>query len=272
MQCSRCQQDLPSTAKFCPTCGTTTAAAPIPPRDAPDAAPTNPPEGHGAVAIGTRPKRSAAPFVMTGLVLAALVLGGIAVVGTRASDDDTATGGRAGSSSPATAATTTPASIPATTPTTAATTTPLTAVDSTTTNTPTTLPTDPSEVALAALGETIAADRPFVDSHLGRWVPQISAKRNGIRWEGVDYDLPLILDLHRELDARHGALLVSGAEYNFEIDDNPMAGWFVTIVDESHDAPDGALDWCRRNDIDRDNCAAKLISNDQDAGQTLVLQ
>ena len=127
-------------------------------------------------------------------------------------------------------------------------------------------------MAAAALVQTVDAGRPTVDTHLGRWVPQLSAKRDGTRWEGVDYELPQILALHDELDARYGALLVSGADYQFRIDDSPMVGWFITIVDRSHTTPDGALDWCRANAIDRDNCAAKLITYDQDTDGTLVLQ
>ena len=102
--------------------------------------------------------------------------------------------------------------------------------------------------------------------------PRSARRRDGTLWEGVDYGFPEILGLHRELDERYGALLVSGADYNFTIDDNPMVGWFISIVDQSHPSPDGALEWCRLNDIDRDNCAAKLITNDPDPGRTLVLQ
>ena len=259
MQCSRCRRELPSTAKFCPTCGATTVAAPLPPSDG---QPTR--TAPDDVGVGATSRRSIAPFVMTAVVLAALVVGGIAVIGTRDSHDEPADGGTAGGSAP----TTSPAT--SSEATTANSTAASTATS--TTSTTMTLPADPNAVALTALAETIDTDRPSVDAHLGRWVPQISAKRDGIRWEGTDYGFPEILGLHRDLDARYGALLVSGAEYNFRIDDDPMAGWFITIVDESHPDPDGALAWCRLNDIDRDNCAAKLITNEPDPGQTLVLQ
>lgn len=267
MQCSRCQHELPRAAQFCPTCGTTTPAAPMPPFDPHAPAPTEPPDGYGTVDVGDRRRRSVAPFLMTAVVLAALVAGGIAVIGTRETDDGPAGGGSAGRSTP-----TSTASTVTTTTTTEDSTTTTTTEDSTTTTTTTTLLPDPSTVALTGLAETIEADRPMVDTHLGRWVPQISAKRDGTRWEGVDYGFPEILGLHRELDERYGALLVSGAEYNFTIDDNPMAGWFITIVDQSHPSPEGALEWCRLNNIDRDNCAAKLVTNDPDPGRTLVLQ
>lgn len=269
MQCSRCRHEVPPTAQFCPSCGTTTAAAPMPPSDPHGPAPIEAPEGYAAVEIGDRGRRAVAPFVMTALVLAALVAGGIAVISTRGSDDPPTGGGSAGGSAPATAEATTTAADATTSSTQTSTTV---ATPTTTTTTTTTVAPDPNAVALTGLGETIEADRPSVDAHLGRWVPQISAKREGIQWEGVDFGFPEILRLHRELDERYGVLLVSGAEYNFKIDDNAMAGWFITIVDQSHPSPDGALDWCRLNGIDRDNCAAKLITNDQDPGRTLVLQ
>ncbi len=134
------------------------------------------------------------------------------------------------------------------------------------------MPPDPVAVAAATLAQGVDADRPAVDIHLDRWVPQLSAKRDGTIWEGVDFGLPEIMALHEDLDARYGALLVSGAEYNFQIDGDPMVGWFITIADQSHPTPDGALDWCRANGIDRNNCAAKLITNDRDTTGTLVLQ
>ena len=271
MQCSRCGHDLASSAKFCTSCGTTAAAAPTPPSDTTAVAP----DAHAYVEIGQAGRRSVVPFVMTAVVFAALVAGGIAVIGTR-DNDDGAAGGRAGGSVPVSTppTATTPASTDVTTTPTTTTPTSTTETSTTTTSTTTTstLPPDPDALALTGLAETIDADRLRVDTHLGRWVPQLSAKRDGTRWEGVDYDLAEILSLHRELDARYGTLLVSGADYNFQIDDSPMVGWFITIVDQSHPIAEGALDWCRLNAIDRENCAAKLITNDQDAGGTLVLQ
>ena len=51
-----------------------------------------------------------------------------------------------------------------------------------------------------------------------------------------------------------------------------MVRGFITIVDESHPTPDGALEWCRINSIDRNNCAAKLITQDQLVDTTLILR
>lgn len=260
MRCAQCHSELPEGAQFCPACGTSSAAVPpIPPVGGSEANPR--PSGPGTVEIGAAQRRSIAPFVLTAIVLAALGGGGIVVITSRDTGSGTASGGRAGGSSP----TDTPTGSPPLVSTT-------TAITTTSTSTSTTLAPDPNAAALADLAATIDADRPTVDSHLGRWVPQLSAKREGVRWEGIDYGLAQILDLHRELDDRYSALLVNGAEYNFRIDDSPMTGWFITIADQSYATSDGALDWCRQNQIDRDNCAAKLITSDQTADGTLVLQ
>lgn len=269
MQCRNCRSELASTTRFCPTCGAATAAAPAPTEPVeitpPAATPTT-------VASGRAPSRSLVPIAMTVAVIAALVVGGFVVVSS-GGDDDARSGGTAGGTAPSDPTTETTNPSDTSTSTTPSTTT----IDAaTTTLAPTTtaetLPLDPNAAALDALATTIDTDRPAVDGHLDRWVPQISAKRDGLRWEGVDYGLPEILQLHRELDDRYGALLVSGGEYVFRIDDTPMVGWFITIVDESHPTPDGALEWCRINSIDRNNCAAKLITRDQLVDATLVLQ
>lgn len=265
MRCTRCHRELPDGAQFCPACGT--ASPPAPPIPPVVGSETNPaPTDAGTVDIGTRRRRSIAPFVMTAIVLAVLVGGGIAVITSRDTGDETASGGRAGGSSPASTSTVSPPTVSTTTTITT------TSTSTTSTSTTTTPAPDPNARALADLAATTDADRPTVDSHLGRWIPQLSAKREGLRWEGIDYGFAQILGLHRELDGRYGALLVSGAEYNFRIDDNPMTGWFITLADQSYATSDGALDWCRQHQIDRDNCAAKLITNDQNADGTLVLQ
>lgn len=209
------------------------------------------------------------PALLIVVVLAALVVGGFILAGTGDDGPEISAGGSAGGTTPAPvdAGTT----VAPTTSTTGTTTTTSTTSTTSTTTTPTTTP-DPNAVALSSLVATIDADRPIVDTHLGRWVPQISAKREGLLWEGVTYDLAEIDTLHQSFDTQYGALLISGAEYNFRLDGAPMVGWYVSVVDQSYPTPEGALSWCRTAGIDRENCAAKLITNDPDAGETLVLQ
>lgn len=280
VRCHNCNQNRPDDAAFCPSCGVATAASHAAPATSVANGPApaaTPPSGPAVVSASQR-ARSFAPVVMFAIVALALVLGGAAFLVGRDSSSETSgapgTGATANSTSSADSATiasTTVAStvISSTIPSTISSTIPST-IPSTIAST--TIAQDPVETAAAQLVLTIDEDRAAVDSVLGSWVPQISAKRDGLEWEGVTYDLPLIAALHRELDDRYGALLVSGADYNFQIDNAPMSNWFITIADASFPNPDGALDWCRDNSIDRENCAAKLITNDQAANPTLVLQ
>lgn len=273
MQCRNCRSELAATARFCPTCGVTTAAAPAPTEPVATAA-------DSTVASGRSGTRSFLPVVMTVAVVVALVVGGFVVVSS-GGDDDPRSGGSAGGTTPSQTPVDTPTPTAPSTSSASTTSSPASPTTDTTTTTTSTIaptttaepvPLDPNAAALDALATIIDSDRPTVDGHLDRWVPQISAKRDGLRWEGVDYGLPEILELHRRLDDRYGALLVSGSDYVFRIDDAPMNGWFITIVDESYPTPDGALEWCRINSIDRNNCAAKLITEDQLVDATLVLQ
>jgi hypothetical protein len=279
MRCPQCGQEVPATARFCSGCGT---AAPAPVAEHASVAPPSTgevgPASTGDVGPGS-PRRSIAPFLVTAVVLIALVIGGFAIVrsGEDSTDTDATSAGGTDSAAGAPAPSTTDASA-ASAELGASTTIAITSTIGTTAP-PSSPPTtqaessdDPNAVALTSLAATIAADRPAVDAHLGRWVPQVSAKRNGLTWEGVDYGFAEIEALHADLDQRYGALLVDGSEYNFRLDGAPMVGWFVSFVDVSYPTPEGALDWCRANGIDRNNCAAKLITNDPDAGVTLVLQ
>jgi len=167
---------------------------------------------------------------------------------------------------PTSTTTTTPAT---TTPTTTTTTVPPT---TTTTVAPTTtLPPDPEVVAGTTLTALLAEDAPTMPTLEEKWVPQLSAKRLGLEWEGVTYDYQAILAEHRALREQYGAILVDGATYSFRANDAPMAGWFITLVPEAYGSPDGALGWCTAMRIGRDDCFAKLITNRPNPGQTIQL-
>ncbi len=138
--------------------------------------------------------------------------------------------------------------------------------------TPTTEAPIDDDQALALMGAIVDDDRATVESYLEQWVPQLSAKTFGTEWEGVTYDHVAIRELHLALDAQYGALLIDGSEFVFRVDGERMDGWFVTIADVAFADPQGALDWCSDAGIDRENCAAKLITDRQDETSTLRLQ
>ncbi len=195
--------------------------------------------------------------------------------------DDTA----APTSVEATTAETTESTVPPTTvapttvaPTTVApttlppTTVPPTTLPPTTVPPPTTVVVDPNAQALNELNGLIASDAPGVSDVAERWVPQLSAKRLGIEWQGVTYGYPEILGEHLALRAATGAVLVDGSTYNFRIDNNPMVGWYISIVPIGFDTAEGALNWCAQRGFDRNNCAAKFISTNIALSGTLRLQ
>lgn len=246
----------------------------------------------GSAATSQGARTSFAPIIMAVLVMAALVAGGAAFIVTRDSSaepvDQTSSGGAAGATpAPATipaAAPTAPSPSPASSTTTSPTSSTTTTTTTTTTLPATTRPPDPQVAAQGELRGFIDADRGRLQSLVGNWLPQLSAKQVGEVWPGpyigIDepfpYQLTDIAAEHRAVDERFGALMANGSEFNFRFggreSSRVMDGWYITLADQPFATADGALDWCRRNLIDRDNCAAKFITNDQDAGATLVLQ
>jgi len=137
------------------------------------------------------------------------------------------------------------------------------------TESPTTEPID----AATGLALLAGADHDRVLSLQGKWVPQLGAKQDGTEWEGIVYDLPAILQLHRKLGEQvDGALLIEGSTLAFLIDGEPMAGWWITVADHNFDDPEGALAWCSEAGFDRWNCAARYLTDDKTATSTLRFQ
>ncbi len=136
---------------------------------------------------------------------------------------------------------------------------------------PTTVPPDPEVVAAERLVQLTAADAPAMVNLEESWVPQLSAKTFGTEWQGVTYDFQAILAEHEALREQYGAILVDGATYSFRVSGQPMAGWYITLVPRAYPNPEGALAWCTAEQINADDCFAKLITNRLDAGNTIVL-
>jgi serine/threonine-protein kinase len=141
--------------------------------------------------------------------------------------------------------------VPATTPVT----TPETA--------PVTTPPDP----LAQLAANRDADRPAVESLVGFWVPQLSAKREGIEDDGIIYTNADIVNNHANLVNEFGTLLLFSGDYNYKTTD-----LWVDIVPIPFNTPDEALVFCTDHGIDRDNCFAKFITHDPNVSPTTKLQ
>ena len=143
-----------------------------------------------------------------------------------------------------------------------------TAEPSTTASVVTTLPSVGTATGpLAELSASRDVDRPTVEALVGRWVPQLSAKREGVVADGITYTLADIVALHGALQAEYGALLVWSGEYVF--DDGDL---WVSIAPEGFATAQEALDWCVAKARDRDNCLARLITHDPAVGPTLQMQ
>jgi hypothetical protein len=126
---------------------------------------------------------------------------------------------------------------------------------------------DPIRAAQSALDLLTLSDTTTANTLVGRWVPQLSAKKDGVVWAGVSYDLPTILAEHSKYRAKYQAILIRGDKFNFQL----SSDWYVTVVPIAYDTSDGALAWCRQNAIGRKDCLAKLISNDRNIVKTIVV-
>jgi hypothetical protein len=218
--------------------------------------------------------------LLVGAFVLVFAIGAIVLASTLDGDDETGTETVAPGVT-MTSATTTPDPTVAAAPTTThATTTlspttlpPATTLPPTTTlpatTVPPTLSPDPEAVALQQLQTLIASDAPLVASVSEHWVPQLGAKQLGTVWQGVTYDYQQILTDHQQFRDLYGAVLVDGTTYYFRQSGEPMAGWFITLLPQAYADADGALAWCTDQRIDRDNCFAKLLTQNQDPGQTV---
>ncbi len=138
----------------------------------------------------------------------------------------------------------------------------------TTTTTTTIAPPDPNAIATEQLWDLVDADRFTTEQLVGWWVPQISAKWEGLSIGGIDYGPREILDDHVGLRNRYGAVLTRSD--GFQI--STSRSMWVTLVPQTYSTPDGALGWCRVNGIDRDNCFARLLTRDPSITRTAEYQ
>ncbi len=226
----------------------------------------------GPVPVGPSSRPWVLPTVLVAIVvvLAAIV---VAVLAGRSGDDSTTSTAAPITEPPATAAPTTAAPTdPVATTQPPDTTTPETTAPETSAPETTTAPTEPPDAA-TQLVELANDDLPRALALRERWVPQLSAKEDGTVWEGVTYDLAGILALHQQLSAQvGGALLVEGSSLAFLRDGERMAGWWFTVADVDFDDPDAALQWCEDEGFTRENCAARLLTDRDDATGTLRLR
>ncbi len=130
--------------------------------------------------------------------------------------------------------------------------------DSTTaTTTATTIPVDPALAAAEQLSALVAQDRPTADTLVGSWVVQLSAKRVGLKADGIEYTAVEILADHTTLRTTYGAIIVDGGAFHFQSGGNPMTGWFLTVVPQVYGSKDEALQFCTDQGLGSNLCLAR---------------
>jgi hypothetical protein len=117
---------------------------------------------------------------------------------------------------------------------------------------------EPVDSALAELQLIVDADRSTVESLVGQWVPQLSAKRPGMVVRDITYDYVEILRDYRSTQARYpdALLLYSGDYSSFKYGD-----FWITIEPLPYFDGLSANGWCDGQGIPVDDCYAKMISH-----------
>lgn len=118
-----------------------------------------------------------------------------------------------------------------------------------------------------ALQQQVEADRQYVETLVGYWVPQLSSKTVGLKADGIVYGHTEILDHVNRLKARYpeALLLQSGDFASFT-----QSGYWIVVMPVTYTNGADANSWCDIEGIDPDNCFAKLLLLTGDASGTTV--
>jgi hypothetical protein len=119
----------------------------------------------------------------------------------------------------------------------------------------------------ATLAAQVASDRPSVEGLVGQWVPQLSAKRDGLVADGITYDDDAILAHYVSVAGRDpsAVLLFSGDWPVFNGSD------FWVVVDPRGFATAAAANaWCDAQGYSADDCYAKKLSHSGGTSGTAV--
>lgn len=122
---------------------------------------------------------------------------------------------------------------------------------------PTPSATTPPPTPAAALEAQRADDAATVETLVGQWVPQVSAKSVGLVVDGVTFDEQRILADYQALAQRYpDAVLLRSADYtSFR-----AAGFWVTVVPRTFPSAADANAWCDGEGFASEDCFAKRLS------------
>jgi hypothetical protein len=118
-------------------------------------------------------------------------------------------------------------------------------------------PTD-ENTAQADLQNQATGDQSQVEALNGSWVAELSAKTPGLVANGTTYDYESIWqDYQQQVAAHPGALLLNSSAYStFK-----LGGYWVTVMAQRFASPADANAWCANQNIDANDCFAKLLSH-----------
>ena len=111
--------------------------------------------------------------------------------------------------------------------------------------------------ATEQLEQWVTEGRPTADTLVGSWIPQLSAKRVGLKANGIVFGPIDIVDDHTPLRETYGAILVDAGAFQFTTDGGPMTGWFLTIVPEKFNNKSDAIKWCTDRGLGSNRCLAR---------------
>lgn len=122
------------------------------------------------------------------------------------------------------------------------------------TETESALPDDPKK----ALEQLADSDGKTAKSELnGKWVPQLSSKKVGLKAEGKTWDEESILEEFEGLREEFPRVkLIWSGDFGSFKEDN----FWVTVVGIGYDDPEDALSWCSSHGLGPDSCYAKQLN------------
>lgn len=248
--CDRCGAPLTPGDHYCRACGALVAR---PGRSGPQAGPRPDwrppaqvlpaPPPYGPPPRPPRPpRRGPRPALVAGAVLAVLATGGAAAGMILRSTDRPAPS--ALTAAPTVAPLPLPTSVPVVAPT------------------PSAEPTAPADPE-ALLREQLDADTATVESLVGKWIPQLSSKREGDVVDGTTYDAAAILDEFTSWKDQVPSSVLTRSERftSFRATD-----YWVVLAAEPFDTAEAANAWCDAQGIAPGDCFAKRLSYTEGPG------
>lgn len=114
-----------------------------------------------------------------------------------------------------------------------------------------------THTAQQALASWAESDRPSAESLIGWWVPQISAKADGLVVGSTVYTDDMILAEYLAAQRAHHAVLIRSDDYT----SYQRPGFWVTLVPQAYSTAAEANAWCDAQGFAADDCFAKKLSH-----------